>query len=218
MPEVQFTRSGEIDLAYQVMGEGPLNIVLMIGWVSHLEVLWELAEARHFIERFTRMGRVVLFDKRGTGLSDRPAESSGIDQLVPDVLAVMDAAGMPTAAIVGWADAAALAVSVAAAHPDRATALVLGEMPATATADAGHPPAPNPKLISKLSDAIHNGGWGQRILMPLLAPSAANDERIATWFRKLERTSATPSMAAELMPRTLSVDLRPILADIVAPP
>lgn len=217
IPEVQFTRSGGIDLAYQVMGEGPLNIVLMIGWVSHLEVLWELAEARHFIERFTRMGRVLLFDKRGTGLSDRPAESSGIDQLVPDVLAVMDAADMPSAAMVGWADAAALAMSVAAVHPDRVTALILGEMPATTGADADHPWALNPELITELSDAIHKGGWGQGILLPLMAPSAARDERIAAWFRKLERTAATPSMAAELMRRTLSVDLRPILADIAAP-
>lgn len=217
IPEVQFTRSGEIDLAYQVMGEGPLNIVLMIGWVSHLEVLWELAEARHFIERFTRMGRVVLFDKPGTGLSDRPADLGGIERLVPDVLAVMDAAGMPSAAIVGWADAAAVAMSVAAAHPDRVTALVLGEMPATTTAGADHPWAPNAEMIAEAADAIYNGGWGQGILLTLMAPSAAGDARIAAWFRKLERTSATPSMAAELLRRTLSVDLRPILADIAAP-
>lgn len=217
IPEVRFTRSGETDLAFQTLGNGPINIVLMIGWVSHLEVLWELPEVRQFIERLSRMGRVVLFDKRGTGLSDRPAESGGIDAMVPDVLAIMDAAEMPRAALVGWIDAAAIAMACAATHPERVTALILGEMPATTQADAEHPWAPNADILAGVADAITHGGWGQGMLLPLMAPSAAGDERIAAWFRKLERTSATPSMAADLVRRTLSVDLRPLLPRIEAP-
>ena len=112
IPEVKFTRSGSVDLAYQVFGDGPLDILLMIGWVSHLEVLWELPECRRFLERLSGMGRVALFDKRGTGLSDRPSEEAGTDEMVPDVLAVMDAAGMERAALVGWFDAAALKRSI----------------------------------------------------------------------------------------------------------
>lgn len=214
---VRFTRSGEVDIAFQTVGSGPVNIVLMIGWVSHLEVLWELPEVRHFIERLSRMGRVVLFDKRGTGLSDRPGETAAIEAMVPDVLAVMDAVEMPRAVLVGWIDAAAIAMTCAATHPERVTALILGEMPATTQADAEHPWAPNAEIMAGVADAITHGAWGQGMLLPLMAPSARGDERIAAWFRKLERSSATPSMAADLVKRTLSVDLRPLLAQIEAP-
>jgi class 3 adenylate cyclase len=217
VPEVRFTRSGTVDLAYQVIGEGPPDVLLMIGWVSHLEVLWELPEVRHFLDRLSKMGRVALFDKRGTGLSDRPATASTNEEMVPDVLAVMDAAGMERAVLVGWSDAAAIAMVVAATHPERVQALVLGEVLATATPDEEHPWGPDPEGIEALAGAIELGVWGQAIVLPLLAPSVAEDERILSWFRKLERMSATPSMAADLLRRTLSTDVRPLLPDIVAP-
>ena len=105
VPDIKFTRSGTVDIAYQIVGDGPLDIVLMIGWVSHLEMLWELPGARHFVERFAAMGRVVLFDKRGTGLSDRPSDQPSAADMVPDARTVMDAAGMESAVLVGWVDA-----------------------------------------------------------------------------------------------------------------
>jgi class 3 adenylate cyclase/pimeloyl-ACP methyl ester carboxylesterase len=200
-----------------VVGEGDLDIVLMIGWVSHLEVLWELAECRRFIERFAAMGRVVLFDKRGLGLSDRPAEPGSIDEMVPDVVAVMDAVGMEKAAIVGWVDAAAIAVKVAALYPERVSALVLGEMLAASSADDEHPWALDPVPIGAIADVIEGGLWGQGVLLPLVAPSVADDERIAAWWRKLERMSATPSMAANLLRRSVAIDVRPVLPKVVAP-
>jgi class 3 adenylate cyclase len=163
------------------------------------------------------MGRVALFDKRGTGLSDRPATASTNEEMVPDVLAVMDAAGMEEAVLVGWSDAAAVSMIVAARHPARVKALVLGEVLATAVADEEHPWAPDPAGIEALAGAIELGVWGQAIVLPLLAPSVAGDERILSWFRKLERMSATPSMAADLLRRTLTTDVRPLLKDIAAP-
>ena len=217
VPEVRFTHSGNVDLAYQVLGDGPLDILVMIGWVSHLEVLWELPECRRFLERLAGMGRVALFDKRGTGLSDRPPDDTSTGDMVPDVLAVMDAAGMKTAALVGWIDAAAIAMSVAANHPGRVSSLVLGEALATNKPDHEHPWGPDPETIEAVAGVIEQGMLGQAILLPLLAPSAANDERIASWFRKLERMSATPSMAANLLRRTLASDLRPVLPAVAAP-
>jgi pimeloyl-ACP methyl ester carboxylesterase len=190
-PEVRFTRSGTVDLAYQVIGEGPPDIVLMIGWVSHLEVFWELPEVANFIDRFAAMGRVVLFDKRGTGLSDRPLESSSYEQMVPDVLAVMDAVGMELAVLVGWVDAAALAMVVAANHPERVRAVVLGEVAATLTGDDEHPWGADAAVFEAAAEAIETGAWGHGLLLPLLAPSAAGDERILGWYRRLERMSAT---------------------------
>ncbi|MGH8948751.1 MAG: alpha/beta fold hydrolase, partial [Acidimicrobiia bacterium] len=159
VPEVRFTRSGDVDLAYQVLGDGPLDILVMIGWVSHLEVLWELPECRRFLERLAGMGRVALFDKRGTGLSDRPSIEASTDDMVPDVLAVMDAAGMEKAALVGWTDAAAIAVNVAALHPHRVTALVLGEVLATATPDETHPWGPAREPVEAVADALEQGMW-----------------------------------------------------------
>jgi class 3 adenylate cyclase len=217
VPEVRFTRSGNVDLAYQVLGDGPLDLLVMIGWVSHLEVLWELPECRRFLERLAGMGRVALFDKRGTGLSDRPSDGASTGDMVPDVLAVMDAAEMKMAALVGWVDAAAIAVSVAANHPDRVSSLVLGEALATNKPDHEHPWGPDPEMIEAVAGVIEQGRWGQAILLPLVAPSVANDDRIASWFRKLERMSATPSMAANLLRRTLATDLRPLLPSVSAP-
>ena len=217
VPEVKFTRSGNVDLAYQVFGDGPLDILLMIGWVSHLEVLWELPECRRFLERYAAMGRVALFDKRGTGLSDRPSIEASTDEMVPDVLAVLDAVGMERAALVGWTDAAAIAMTVAAMHPQRVSALVLGEVLATSTPDGDHPWGPDPETFETVAGVIEQGMWGQAILLPLIAPSVTDDERIVSWFRKLERMSATPSMAADLMRRMLEIDLRPLLPSVIAP-
>jgi class 3 adenylate cyclase len=214
---IRYVRSGELDIAYQVMGDGPLDIVGMIGWVSHLEVVVELPEAAHFIDRLAAMGRLVIFDKRGTGLSDRPTKAATFAEMVPDVLAVMDAVGMEQAALLGWVDAAALAMTVAAHHPQRVSALVLGEAIATSTPDADHPWGPDPVTIRALADAIEGGLWGQAVLLPFIAPSVADDERILGWFRRLERMSATPNMAANLLRLNLGADLRPILDRIVAP-
>ena len=217
VPEVRFTRSGNVDLAYQVFGDGPLDILVMIGWVSHLEILWELPECRRFLERYAAMGRVALFDKRGTGLSDRPSIEASTDEMVPDVLAVMDAVGMERAALVGWTDAAAIAMTMAAMHPQRVSALVLGEVLATSTPDEDHPWGPDPETFKTVAGVIEHGMWGQAILLPLIAPSVTQDERIVSWFRKLERMSATPSMAADLMRRMLEIDLRPLLSSVTAP-
>ncbi|HJR93425.1 MAG TPA: adenylate/guanylate cyclase domain-containing protein [Acidimicrobiia bacterium] len=216
-PQVRFTRAGDVDLAYHVMGEGRRDIVLMIGWVSHIEVLWELPEARHFLERLAGMGRVVMFDKRGTGLSDRTSQPMSTADLVPDVLTVMDAVGMEKAVLVGWVDAAALAIEVAARHPERVEALVLGEILATAVPDPTHPWGADAQIIEALAEAIESGGWGEAILLPLIAPSVAGDERVLQWFKKLERMAATPSLAANLIRRTLTTDLRDLLPAVAAP-
>ncbi len=217
VPEVRFTRSGTVDIAYQVVGEGPPDILVMFGWVSHLEVIWELAEVRRFLDRYATMGRLVVFDKRGTGLSDRPGTAIDLEEMVPDVLAVMDAVGMEQAVLAGWTDAAAVAMMVAAAHPERVKALVLGEALATMRPDETHPWGPDPEALEGIASAIELGSWGQGIVLPLLAPSQAGDERIIAWFRKLERMSATPSMAADQLRRTLDVDVRPLLSKITAP-
>src|SRR5256885_4494248 len=121
-PETRFTRAGDVDIAYQVVGPaGQLDLVFVPGWVSHLEVMWELPEFARFLDRLAAMGRLILFDKRGTGLSDRVAGMATLEQRADDIAAVMDAAGSSRAAIAAWGEGAAIAAMFAAANPQRVT-------------------------------------------------------------------------------------------------
>ena len=159
-PETRFTRAGDVDIAYQVVGPASqLDLVFVPGWVSHLEVMWELPEFARFLDRLAAMGRLIMFDKRGTGLSDRVAGMATLEQRADDIAAVMDAAGSARAAIIAWGEGAAIAAMFAAAHPDRVAALVLGTLPVKVT-DGQRPLIPDPALLRELSTAVETG-WGR---------------------------------------------------------
>src|SRR5262252_3687296 len=180
IPETRFTRAGGVDIAYQVVGTGGgLDLVFVPGWVSHLEVMWELPEFARFLDRLAGMGRLILFDKRGTGLSDRVAGVPTLEQRAEDIAAVMNAAGSSRAAIAAWGEGAAIAGMFAAVHPERVSALVLGSL--LAKAADGHPSVVVlPVVIEEMSAAVERG-WGQARLVPLLAPSRAEDTRFVSW-------------------------------------
>ena len=214
-PETRFTRAGDVDIAYQVLGSASqLDLVFVPGWVSHLEVMWELPEFAHFLDRLAAMGRLIMFDKRGTGLSDRVAGMLTLEQRADDIAAVMDAAGSTRAAIIAWGEGAAIAAMFAAVRPDRVTALVLGTLPVKVT-DGQRPLIPDPALLGELSTAVETG-WGQASLVPLLAPSRANDTRFLSWYRRWERLSSTPSAAAATLRWAMEFDLGPVLPAIQA--
>jgi pimeloyl-ACP methyl ester carboxylesterase len=159
-PETQFTRAGDVDIAYQVVGPAAqLDLVFVPGWVSHLEVMWELPEFARFLDRLAAMGRLIMFDKRGTGLSDRVAGMLTLEQRADDIAAVMDAAGSARAAIIAWGEGAAIAAMFAAAHPGRVSALVLGTLPVKVT-DGQRPLIPDPALLKELAAAVETG-WGR---------------------------------------------------------
>ena len=215
LPETLFTRADDVDIAYQVVGHpAPLDLVFVPGWVSHLEVMWELPEFAHFLDRLAAMGRLILFDKRGTGLSDRVAGVPTLEQRADDIGAVMDAAGSGRAAIIAWGEGAAIAAMFAAAHPDRVAALVLGTLPVKVT-DGQRPLIPDPALLRELSAAVETG-WGKASLVPVLAPSRADDARFLTWYRRWERMSSTPSAAAATLRWAMEFDLGPVLPAIQA--
>src|SRR5215468_4171527 len=156
-PETQFTKAGEVDIAYQVVGPvAELDLVFIPGWMSHLEVMWELPEFARFLDRLAAMGRLILFDKRGTGLSDRVAGVPTLEQRADDIAAVMDAAGSARAAIIAWGEGAAIAAMFAATHPGRVSALVLGTLPIKVT-DGQRPLIPDPALLRELSAAVDTG-------------------------------------------------------------
>ena len=124
-PETHFARSGDIDIAYQVVGEGDRDLVMTMGWVTNLDVMWELPELAAFLDSLARLGRLVIFDKRGTGLSDRIPGMATLEERAADIGAVMDAVGSKQAALIGWGDGAAIAAMFAATHPQRVSALIL---------------------------------------------------------------------------------------------
>jgi class 3 adenylate cyclase/alpha-beta hydrolase superfamily lysophospholipase len=210
VPETRFVRSGDVDIAYQVFGSGPRNLLALSGWVSHLEVIWELPEFARFLERLGSIGRVVTFDKRGTGMSDRPAKRSTLEDHVGDVLAVLDAAGMPRASLLGWADSVAIVAAFAVTHPSRVDALVLNSFLATPTKTVPR------EFVAAYAEAQATA-WGQARTLPIVAPSVAGDERVQTWMRRLERLSATPNVAAAMSEWALSLDIDQLLPAIQAP-
>jgi class 3 adenylate cyclase len=215
IPQTRFVRSGEIDLAYQVFGAGE-DLVVIPGLPSHLEVMWELPELAAFFDRLASFRRVITFDKRDTGMSDRAPGVPALEQQVDDVIAVMDAAGSTGASVAGWADGAFMAAMFAATYPERVSALVLGGLWLKALAGQPETLAPDSRVAQALSDDIE-GGWRHGVLVEALAPSYAADKRFRSWWRRWEVYSATPASAAGLLRWAVTFDPGPILPAIQAP-
>jgi class 3 adenylate cyclase len=214
-PETRFTRVGDLDIAYQVVGPpADLDLVFIPGWVSHLEVMWELPEFARFLEGLAAMGRLIMFDKRGTGLSDRLAAVPTLEQRADDVMAVMDAVGSSRAAITAWGEGAAIGAMFAAVHPERVSALVLGSLAVKVT-DGRRPLVLDPAAIQAVSAAVESG-WGKASLVPMLAPSMADDSRFCSWYRRWERLSSTPSAAAATLRWMMEIDIAAVLPAVQA--
>ena len=211
--ETQFARSEGADIAYQVIGDGERDLVLTFGWVSHLEVMWELPELASFLDSLARLGRLIVFDKRGTGLSDRISGMATLEERAADIGAVMDAAKSDEATLIGWADGAAIAAMFASLHPTRVTGLVLSNMTFSSHEDSV---VADPATMEAARQAVEEN-WGQALSLPAVAPLHAGDPRIQTWWRRWERLSATPSAAARFLEWGAAIDLRHVLQAVQAP-
>ena len=146
--ETRFTRSGDVDIAYQVFGDGERDIVMTMGWVTHLEVMWELPELAYFLERLAGIGRVIIFDKRGTGLSDRVAGMVTLEQRAEDVGAIMDAAQSEQAAFVGWGDGGGIGAMFAATNPERISSSLASPAVVAVAGRASRSTSPNARATS----------------------------------------------------------------------
>jgi pimeloyl-ACP methyl ester carboxylesterase len=209
-PETLYaTTSDGLSVAYQVFGSGRRNFVVVPGIVSHVEMGWENPGLSHLWRRLRELGRVALFDKRGTGMSDHSVGAAPLDQRLDDLHAVMDAAGMPEAAVCGISEGGALAVLFAATFPERVTHLLLHGCLAVGALAENHPSperaqAAAPMILEAIASTWGTGSGGGSIFVK----GAPNDaERTARY----ERYSCPPSTAVELMRINLGVDLRPIL-------
>jgi class 3 adenylate cyclase len=209
-PDTRFTHSGDVQIAYQLSGEGEVDLVLVGGPASHLDVLWENPAACRYLERLGRFARLVRFDRRGTGLSDPIAGRPKLEEQADDLGAVMDAVGLERAALLGDGDGGRTCSLFAATRPDRVTALVLYGTSATGQEVV------TPERREQILEIIEEH-WGEGGLVPVYAPSMAGDQAFAQWWKRFERESTTPRMARELLAMLGDSDLRPYLGKISAP-
>jgi class 3 adenylate cyclase len=206
---VKYARSDGVHIAYRVFGDGPRDMVLIPGTLSHAELYWEFQPNEYLLKRFTSFARVIVFDKRGQGLSDRVAEQT-IEERIGDVRAVMDAAGSEKATIYGWSEGGPMSLLFAATYPERTSGLVLCGSFASMKAYVSEE---NGKLFLKRLDEH----WGEGILVPINAPSRAEDEVFLRYFGRLERATASPGAIVALFRANFEIDARPILSTIHLP-
>jgi len=220
LPATKYARNGSTHLAYQVVGDGPLDVVLVESWVHNVETFWEVPELARQRRRLAAMGRLILFDRRGTGLSD----PVGLDDLpdletqVADVLAVMDAAGSTQAAIVGVADGGALAILLAASFPERCRALVLFNAAARFAVDDDYPwGAPETDLREMVRQQSESWAEADAAYMARLAPSRADDARFMEQLARYARGAVSPGAVAHYYGQSLETDVRALLPLVQAP-
>ena len=217
IPETRFAPSSEGYLAYQVIGEGVRDIVLHPYAVSHLEFMWEVPEATRILRRFAGLGRVIIFDNRGVGMSERTTRPVSVEQRSDDIVAVMDAAASKRAVLWGSLEGAAVVLVTAARYPDRVESVIAAEAMAAARPDATHPWGYNAAILEQFATILESGGWGEAVLPRLAVPALADDPRLLNTFKRMERQAATPSMAGRLLRSLLDIDIREYLPAVQAP-
>jgi pimeloyl-ACP methyl ester carboxylesterase len=218
-PPTRYAESAGASIAYQVVGDGPIDLVLVLGYATHLDIQWESPLFARFFDRLASFARLIVFDKRGCGLSDPVAEVPTLEQRVDDVRAVMDAAGCERAALLGVSEGGPTSVLFAATHPDRVSALVLhGAMGRTTEA----PDYPWASPADGLRDSVEEflaPNWGRdaRGMVELFAPSLAGEPAAAEFTARMERSAASPAMVRQLFEMFLDVDVRAVLPAIHVP-
>src|SRR2546426_5177434 len=218
-PKTQYARSGEVSIAYQVVGDGPIDLVLVLGFATHLELQWESPPFARFFERISSFSRLILFDKRGTGLSDPVTEVPTLELRIDDVRAVMDAAGSEQAALFGISEGGPMSVLFAATHPDRVTALVLHGAMGRTTEAPDYPWASPAEALRESAAEFIAPYWGQQAegMIELFTPSLADNPKAVEFAARMERSAASPAMVQQIFEMFLDIDVRAVLPTIHVP-
>ena len=218
VPPTRYARSGDVNIAYQVLGDGPLDLVFVMGWVSHLEYFWTEPSFARFLRRLSSFSRLILFDKRGTGLSDRvPLDGlPTLEQRMDDVRAVMDAVGSKRAALCGVSEGGAMAALFAATYPERTAGLVMIGSYAKRIRDASYPWGPTEAQREEFLEEIREQ-WGGPVGLEERAPSVAANPEFRRWWAAYLRTAASPGAAVALTRMNSEADIRSILPAIRVP-
>jgi pimeloyl-ACP methyl ester carboxylesterase len=217
-PRVRYARSGNVNIAYQVVGSGSIDIVFVMGWVSHLEYFWNEPSFAAFLSRLASMARLILFDKRGTGLSDPVpiSELPTLDQRMLDVQAVMESAGSRRAVLLGVSEGGPLCALFAAMHPDKTAGLVMLGSYARRLWAPDYPWGPTAEEREEFLQSIINE-WGGPVGIDERAPSRALDPEFRNWWAAYLRMGASPGAAVALTRMNATVDIRNILPTITVP-
>jgi pimeloyl-ACP methyl ester carboxylesterase len=210
-PETKYTPSGDVFVAYQVTGSGPIDIVLAPGFISHLEHMWEEPRLARFFHGLGSFARLIRFDKRGTGLSDRSVGFPTMDERIDDIRAVMEAAGSSRAVLMGMSEGGAMSELFAATYPEKVSALVLIGAYSHAASAVPEYADPTAQEAAILRD------WGTGASLPGFAPGLARDEAFKAWWARFERLAASPSAVIKLRRMNAEIDVRPILPSIRVP-
>lgn len=216
LPETRYARSVDLNIAYQVVGDGPLDVVFVPGIISHLDLQWGLPGAQLFFERLASSHRLILFDKRGTGLSDPVAGPAPLEDRMDDLRAVMDAAQSERATLIGLSEGGPLAILFSATYPDRVTALALCGTFVCGNPDAQDNPAGDRWL--EVGDTVDQAieEWGSGKMMSLFAPSAEGS-LLRQGMASFERSAASPRMARAFYDMVTETDVRDVLPAISVP-
>jgi len=206
-----------VHVAYQVFGEGDLDLVLVTGFVTHIELIWEHEPAARLLQSLGSFARVIQFDRRGAGLSDPVATAPTLEERMDDVRAVMDAAGSERAALVGVSEGVPMSIMFAATYPERVQSMVLiGGMARSTYADDYPWPLPVEALMESAGEFVLPY-WGQGTMVEVVAPSQAEDPEARAWFARIERATASPGMLASLAQMFLDIDVRDVVPTVHVP-
>lgn len=216
-PQTRYARSGEVGIAYQEFGEGDLDLVIAFPFVSHLDLMWESPAQSRFLRRLGAFARVLVFDRRGVGLSDPVAAPPTLEERMDDVRAVMDAAGSERAALLGMSEGATMCLLFAATYPQRVSALVLWGAMARSTAAPDYPWAPEREAVVEAQEQLVAPLWGQGATIEIFSPSMADDPRAREFQARFERQAASPMRVWQLLQMFLDTDVRDALPLIQTP-
>ena len=216
-PETRYVQStGDIHIAYQVVGDQPRDLVLVPGWIFNLEVVWEHPSFERYMKRLTRSFRVIMFDKRGTGLSDRDAVRATLEERMDDIRAVMEAAGSEKAGVMGWSEGANIAGLFAASYPEKVEGLVLYGGGARYRQAPDYPIGMSDEYLEFGRELIRDH-WGEGLSAYVVAPSRAHDENFRRWFGRYERLSVSPGQGEAMLFLNLDIDTTEMLKAIKVP-
>ena len=216
VPETQYAQSGELSIAYQVFGEGELDLVFVPGFISNADLSWEAPLFGEFFRRFASFARVITFDKRGTGLSERTLGFGSAQDRMDDIRAVMDAAGRERAALVGISEGGPLTILFAATYPERVSALVPWGTFARVQRAPDYPYGVDPETVDAFIEGVA-ARWNTGRALRLFITDMPTDPETSAFISRYERTAATPSMVREILRRNCDIDVRSALPAVSVP-
>jgi class 3 adenylate cyclase len=212
---IRYARSGDVNIAHQVTGDGPINLVLVAGFISHLELDWEEPRHARFLQRLASFSRLIRFDKRGTGLSDRPSLLGGIETRMDDVRAVMDAVGTDQAALFAFWEGGPMAALFAATYPERTSGLALFGTFARRVRAVDYPWHTTRDELVELTENIAEH-WGTEETSALSSFSPSADAALRRWWIMRDRAGVSPGAMRQLILSNFDIDVRPALSSIQA--